>query len=258
MILSVGWIPASYWLNSVFRKTHILFLRSNTLYYFPLESDVIQELSSLIFSPGTKLEHSNRMKRVKRAKRMPLKRNLKSKITCIECGDDFPRNSELMKHTRLMHPKKNQFRCGECGRSYKYKSSLYKHRKQSNHSIGAAKRNKSANVSDVENSLDFKISELFSMIMTGDNVKSERGSVKRSNGVNKRLPYRCDECGKKFSLRRSLTRHQRKVHTSADLIKCEYCAEEFKHRITLYGHRQLCSLRNSSYVDHENYSLNFL
>lgn len=171
---------------------------------------MIIKFSHYIFTTGAKLSHANRMKRAKRAKRKSPKRYQKNRITCIECGDEFSRNATLIKHIRLTHPNKSQFRCEECGRCYKYRASLNKHQKQLNHLKGDAKKVQKNHESDVENSLDYKISALFSMIMTGDEIQpDEKVKVKRSI--------------KKPS--NELNKHQQEVHATRSLRNSSYVGQ---------------------------------
>lgn len=99
---------------------------------------------------------------------------------------------------------------------------------------------------DVENSLDYKLSELFSLILTGEEqdekVNKKRPISRISNDSNQFSPFRCDECGKEFTLRRGLVTHRRMVHTLEEPIECEHCGKFFKHAHSLRRHRQLFSI----------------
>lgn len=181
-----------------------------------------------------------------------MKRNEPAKRTSTRRKSikSLARHSDIKTH--INHSTKKQFRCKECGRCYKTKQNLDKHRKQTKHSIARAKITNNVDHqydSEIENSLDFKISALFTAILSGESVDeiNDKRSIRRvSNGFDKSSPFRCDECRREFSLFRGLMKHHRTVHTAQDPIECKRCGKLFKHRVTLYRHRRLCSQRNNS------------
>lgn len=156
----------------------------------------------------------------------------------------------MIKHCAV-HTTDQPYQC-ECGRRYKYKSNLYLHRKRSNHSI-----EDDHELSDIENSLDYKLSALFSMILTGEKedkeVNDKRSISRISNGLSQCPPFRCDECCKEFTLPRGLVKHRRLVHTLEQPIECKHCGKFFKHKNSLRRHCQLFSieypLNSNSYVN---------
>lgn len=174
------------------------------------------------------------------------------RFLCDECGRAFRRKWQLIKH-HAVHTTDRPHQC-ECGRRYKYKSNLYLHRKRSHHSCGEAKRIDDEHdlLSDIENSLDYKISALFSMILTGQDpdteVNDKQSIGKISNGLRACPPFRCTDCGKEFTMRRGLVKHRRLVHTSGQPIECGHCGKFFKHENSLRRHRQLFSIDISLYV----------
>lgn len=93
------------------------------------------------------------------------------------------------------------------------------------------------------------------MILTGEDqdqdkeTNDKRPIRKISNGLSPCLPFRCADCGKGFSLRRGLIKHQRLVHTLEQPIECEHCGKFFKHENSLRRHRQLFSISSSLYVN---------
>lgn len=101
---------------------------------------------------------------------------------------------------------------------------------------------------DVENSLDYKLSELFSLILTGDEhdekVNKNRSISRASDSSNQCGPFRCADCGKEFILRRGLVQHLRMVHTMEEPIECDHCGKFFKHAHSLKRHRQLFSIES--------------
>lgn len=211
---------------------------------------ITKNISSLFFFQiaGIKNAISNRWRRTNRAS------NPKDfEFSCNDCGRVFARKWELAAH-RTVHTTDRPYQC-ECGRRYKYKSNLYLHRKRSKHSIGAAKRRNGdkRGSSDIENSLDHKLSELFSMILTGqDNpdkeIDDKRFICKMSKGSRAGPPFRCTDCGKEFNLRRGLVKHRRLVHTLGQPIECGHCGKYFKHENSLRRHRRLFAIDSSLYV----------
>lgn len=150
------------------------------------------------------------------------------------------------------HPKDRRFSCAnrpyqcECGRRYKFKSTLLSHQKRMNgNENGKENRHQ---LLDVENSLDFKLSELFSLILTGEEqdgkVNKTRSISRASNDSNQFAPFRCDECSKGFTLRRGLVKHLRLVHTLEKPIECEHCGKFFKHAQSLRQHQKWFSIES--------------
>lgn len=146
----------------------------------------------------------------------------------------------------MTHTTERPYQC-ECGQRYKDKSNLVSHQKRFNHSIGDANGIVDEHERlDVRNSLDYKLSALLSMILTGEErdkeVDKEPSIGTVSNGSGQCLPFQCEECGKGFTLWRGLTKHRRLVHTLENPIKCEHCGKFFKHAHSLRRHWQLFSI----------------
>lgn len=127
----------------------------------------------------------------------------------------------------------------DCGLRFKYKSNLLSHQKRLNHS------NDGQELLDVENSLDSKLSALFSTILTGKdeeiNENPSIGTLSNGSGQCPR-PFRCDACDKEFTLRRGLLQHRRMVHTLENPIECKHCGKFYKHEHSLRRHLQLFSI----------------
>lgn len=170
------------------------------------------------------------------------------------------------------HPKDRRYSCDdrpyqcECGRRYKFKSTLLSHQKRMNgDENGKENRHK---LLDVENSLDFKLSELFSLILTGEETGEQDEKVntnqpisRASNDSNQFAPFCCDECGKRFTLQRGLVKHLRLVHTLDKPIECDHCGKFFKHVQSLRQHQKWFAiespLTSDTYVQHNNYWLSY-
>lgn len=171
-----------------------------------------------------------------------LKHSKVYQFSCDECGREFARKYQLAQHQQV-YSTERPFQCEECGRRYQRKSSLFTHRRRSKHSIGDAKR--IDNYQELENSLDHKLAVLFSMFTGNDDEVNIKPSISRaSNGLDQCPQFRCGECGKEFTRRCGLAKHQRLEHVSANAIECGHCGKLFKQRHSFQRHCQLHSIKN--------------
>uniref|UniRef100_A0A2I2ZNI4 Zinc finger protein 10 n=1 Tax=Gorilla gorilla gorilla TaxID=9595 RepID=A0A2I2ZNI4_GORGO len=70
-----------------------------------------------------------------------------------------------------------------------------------------------------------------------DNSLTHGSSLGISKGIHREKPYECKECGKFFSWRSNLTRHQL-IHTGEKPYECKECGKSFSRSSHLTGHQK--------------------
>jgi hypothetical protein len=58
--------------------------------------------------------------------------------------------------------------------------------------------------------------------------------------------HKCDKCGKDFSQKTDLIRHNNRKFSCALEIKCQLCGMEFKHKPSMYRHKKKCNIGSLS------------
>ncbi|XP_055906998.1 zinc finger protein OZF [Eupeodes corollae] len=128
---------------------------------------------------------------------------------CNECNSNFSTSAHLKYH-KAGHLKQS-FQCSVCSKNFPKIQVLRKHEKlhgavgEQCVECGAKLRNKEA---------------LSAHMMRHKNI----------------LPFECDKCDKKFSLRTSLRMHQQIVHIATTKFKCDICGKVFNRNSSLKTH----------------------
>jgi uncharacterized C2H2 Zn-finger protein len=58
--------------------------------------------------------------------------------------------------------------------------------------------------------------------------------------------HKCDKCGKEFSQKTDLVRHNKRKFPCVTEIKCQMCGMVFKHRTSMYRHQKKCNVKSIS------------
>ncbi|XP_018424868.1 PREDICTED: zinc finger protein 883-like [Nanorana parkeri] len=194
-------------------------------------------------------------------------------FVCSECGECFPKNSQLVEHHRL-HSAEKPFACPECGKQFADRANVIAH--QLVHAkLCAPVRERSsgegrvvcsecgmtlADGSAFEEHLKVHSQEKAFVCPVCGKSFSRRGHLSNhkkihnggkpisySEGGNKRFPhssytrkrsFQCPECGKCFPSRCHLDRHQR-VHTGEKPFSCAECDKRFTDRSGLVIHQRI-------------------
>uniref|UniRef100_A0A182WG92 Protein krueppel n=1 Tax=Anopheles minimus TaxID=112268 RepID=A0A182WG92_9DIPT len=136
---------------------------------------------------------------------------------CNECSKTFTCHKSLRTHTDVMHPHMERqpqtYSCDQCDRAFDDCRKLGKHRRKHK----------------------FQQCPVCKKQLLKQNISTH---ILAHQGV-----FRCDECGRSLSCKKSLKRHQETVHLSAAersnrVYTCSLCPRKFYHIAHLQNHRQ--------------------
>lgn len=82
----------------------------------------------------------------------------------------------------------------------------------------------------------------------GKQVKTKSYLRRHMEKHNKERSHACDKCDKRFTSRRGLLSHRKKVHNVFVGGKCKYCSKEFGHRDELQEHIKSHTLEEKQYA----------
>ncbi|XP_066443871.1 zinc finger protein 665-like isoform X2 [Eleutherodactylus coqui] len=159
---------------------------------------------------------------------------------CLECGKRFTKKSGLDKHHRT-HTGERPFLCSECGKSFFQKSGLIKH--EIIHRKGKLVSCMECELADTcihpERHHEFdKAKRPFLCSECGKGFTQKAYLVKHQKIHTGEKPFSCLECGKCFMQKDHLERHQR-IHTGEKPFSCSECGKCFTQKKTLVQHHKI-------------------
>jgi len=198
----------------------------------------------------------------------------RGKLTCLDCGKSFARESSLQAHATIhtgerpyhcescgktfrlkyilelhkntVHSEDRPFACELCGKLFKLRMKLDEHmrthtgvRPHACETCGA----RFASKSDVKKHLrfhtgekPFKCATCGKFFHTSSNLKTHELT---HSGAK---PFHCQFCGKLFSRKGNLMEHCRGVHLDEKPFRCSNCALGFRRKKMLSEHQLSCRL----------------
>eukprot|EP00064_Thunnus_orientalis_P020686 superscaffoldBa00005828_g20831 len=140
---------------------------------------------------------------------------------CKQCGKSFPLISSLKLH-EVAHSGVKAHHCDQCGSSYTTAGSLRRH--QLVHT-----GEKPYQCRNVKAKMDRDLASLRRVTKLSQHQETKINPTAKQNGTNgpsNDKPYTCDECGRTYSQKITLDRHQR-MHTGQKLHHCKQCGKSF-------------------------------
>ena len=160
---------------------------------------------------------------------------------CKKCGETFSRKDSLRRHKKLHRKKREKFVCDNCGKQFTTAESLIKHKKAHDNEASdefkcelcgttfTQKDNHQRHQKGIHNedgSFVHKCSHCNETFCTSKLLKSHC-KAKHDNNVS------CEECGQKFTLKRSLDLHMKK----RNIVTCGECENKFCNLKALSIHK---------------------
>lgn len=151
-----------------------------------------------------------------------------TEVICDHCGLSFVCQYNLNEHVKRMHEDKYKFRCNQCGRGFAEEEPLKVHSFKK-HGIGR--------VEDLRWRCEV---EGCGRIFLRRHRYSKHMSMHYDEG--KGPQFTCEECGKQFWEKYSLTYHKKGIHESKEKnekFTCEVCGAEFGFKDYLVRHKRV-------------------
>ena len=129
---------------------------------------------------------------------------------CETCGKGFPQQGSLKTHVRV-HTGEKPYKCGACNKSYAKKSALGKHMSRMH--------------SHECETCDKKF------------ISKDLLTMHSCEHTGKKKPFKCETCGRRYALSKSLKRHLLSaVHAGDGRLKCKTCEKRFTTKYALKEH----------------------
>ncbi|XP_056408050.1 uncharacterized protein LOC130306231 [Hyla sarda] len=162
-------------------------------------------------------------------------------LYCEECGKEFTRRSDLVRH-RKSHIGKKQYVCSECGKHCKCQSDLIIHERihtgEKPYSCSECGKPYNCKSALIIHKRSHTGEKPYSCSECGKCFKSKQELVIHERIHTGEKPYSCSECGKPYNCKSALIIHKR-IHTGEKPYSCSECGKCFKSKQELVIHERI-------------------
>jgi hypothetical protein len=151
------------------------------------------------------------------------------KHLCAVCQKTFKTKHSVNVHTRTVHNRRG-FYCRKCFFNFKLHSHLLRHYKTV-HDLDLKKYHHHENADTKPIFYKCTVCDFKTL------YKQNLGLHMESTHSIHKLTFQCDQCGYNFTQKRSLTRHNLKVHMQTEEFSCDYCNFTTKFEYNLRRHK---------------------
>ncbi|XP_053699431.1 zinc finger protein 888-like [Sabethes cyaneus] len=156
---------------------------------------------------------------------------VKEKYECDICGYKAARKVFLEKHMLSVHIGEKPYICTVCGKSYESRSKLRTHRRNVHRKESKAHLTKK----ETGKNIDENAARLPQKCKTDTRITSE---AQNSNNTKNYNPHKCNICGKEFTRKGGLQKHQL-IHTNEQPDRCPICHKSFTYKHYVAVHMRL-------------------
>ncbi|XP_060094008.1 zinc finger protein 774-like [Heteronotia binoei] len=174
---------------------------------------------------------------------------------CSDCEKSFSSYSSFIRHKRI-HTGEKPYQCSKCSKSFHQSSDLRAH-ERSHHPSRTLLEDFGNVLCPLEDKGMHTDEKLFKCSACGKSF-SRRAHLTRHEGTHMgKKPYKCSHCGKSFNQTSNLIRHER-THTGEKPYTCASCNKSFNRKSHLLRHQRThigekpynCSDQRSDLIQH--------
>ena len=174
-----------------------------------------------------------------------MKHSNRKDFTCETCSKDFSTNYQLKRHVNNIHAVNNEniFQCSICDKVFSKKMLLKKH-ETTFHRVPTKKCDFCGKCFKETSKLNVHIKRVHEKSYKAKchicNKDIDKRHLKEHVDRHENKSYNCTICGRKFSTKADMTKHDEIVHKNIYNYKCEKCNKRFSSKTNLESHICTC------------------